>query len=75
MACAAATVYRNYLVRTGGQIGQTSDIQLNTLADMDKLIGIPGIQMQNGYAMMPQKTLLAISRHIESLDECQRHDF
>ncbi len=50
MACAAATVYRNYLVRTGGQIGQTSDIQLNTLADMDKLIGIPGIQMQNGYA-------------------------
>lgn len=25
--------------------------------------------MQNGYAMMPQKTLLAISRHIESLDE------
>lgn len=69
MACAAATVYRNYLVRTGGQIGQTSDIQLNTLADMDKLIGIPGIRMQNGYAMMSQKTLLAISRHIESLDE------
>lgn len=39
MACAAATVYRNYLVRTGGQIGQTSDIQLNTLAEslLDKL--------------------------------------
>jgi len=68
MACAAATVFRNYLVQTGNQVGQTESNQLNTLADLDNAIGIPGIRMQNGYAILQPKTVLAIGQHIQSLD-------
>lgn len=50
MACAAATVFRNYLVPMGSQTGQSTTSQLNTLADMEKAIGIDGIRMKNGYA-------------------------
>lgn len=69
MACAAATVFRNYLVSVGTQTGQTQTSQLNTLADMDRAIGIEGIRMQNGYALLSPDTVLDIGRHIESLDE------
>ncbi len=68
MACAAATVFRNYLVQTGNQVGQTESNQLNTLADLDRSIGIPGIQMRNGYAILQPETVLAIGQHIQALD-------
>jgi hypothetical protein len=32
-------------------------------------IGIPGIRMQNGYAMLDAETVRAIGQHIQSLDE------
>lgn len=72
MACAAATVFRNYLVPVGSQTGQTQTCQLNALKDLDKAIGVAGIQMQNGYAILSPETVLAIGRHIESLDELSR---
>lgn len=72
MACAAATVFRNYLVPVGSQAGQTRTCQLNTLADMDRAIGIEGIRMQNGYALLQPDTVLAIGKHIASLDEPSR---
>lgn len=72
MACAAATVFRNYLVPVGSQTGQTQTCQLNTLADMDRAIGIDGIRMQNGYALLQPDTVLAIGKHIQSLDEPSR---
>ncbi|OKU37301.1 hypothetical protein [Escherichia coli] len=72
MACAAATVFRNYLVPVGSQRGQTQTCQLNALADMDRAIGIGGIRMQNGYALLQPDTVLAISKHIEAMDELSR---
>lgn len=72
MACAAATVFRNYLVPMGSQTGQSTTSQLNTLADMEKAIGIDGIRMKNGYALMSANTVQAISRYIASLDEQMR---
>jgi hypothetical protein len=69
MACAPATAFRNYLVSVDGQIGQTQTRQINTLRDLDRAIGIPGIRMQNGYAMLDAETVRAIGQHIQSLDE------
>ena len=69
MACAPATVYRNYLVGIEDGTGQTAARQVNTLADLDRAIGIPGIRMKNGYAMLDAATVQAIGRHITALDE------
>lgn len=73
MACAAATVVRNYLVRVGGQTGQTRTAQLNTLSDLTAALGIDGrCMMQNGYALLSRDTVQAISRQITALDEPAR---
>lgn len=72
MACAPATVYRNYLVSVDGGTGQTAARQVNTLADLDRAIGIPGIRMKNGYAMLDAATVQAIGRRITGLDESGR---
>ncbi len=39
---------------------------------MEKAIGIDGIRMKNGYALMSANTVQAISRYIASLDEQMR---
>jgi hypothetical protein len=72
MACAPATVARNYLVPVDGQRGQTCENQINTLHNLDRALGIPGIQMQNGYALLNARTVREIGRHIDSLDEAAR---
>jgi hypothetical protein len=72
MACAPATVFRNYLVSVDGQRGQTRDKQIDALHDLNRALGIPGIRMQNGYALLDPQTVRAISQHIQSLDEAGR---
>ncbi|SAL05541.1 hypothetical protein AWB78_07556 [Caballeronia calidae] len=72
MACAPATVFRNYLASVDGQQGQTRDHQINTLHDLDRALGISGIQMQNGYALLDPRTVRAIGQHIRGLDESER---
>ena len=67
MAAAAATLYRNYLVPVGDSFGQIRDRQVNALADLDRAIGIPGIEMQNGYAMLKADTASAIGEYLTSL--------
>lgn len=74
MACAAATVFRNYLVQIGNQVGQTQSNQLNTLADLDRAINIPGIRMQNGYALLQPETVKAIGQYIQTLDMTSMDD-
>lgn len=65
--------FRNVLFLTDGpQTGQTQTCQLNALADMDSVIGIGGIRMQNGYALLQPDTVLAIGKHIETMDEHSR---
>lgn len=39
MAAGAGTIYRNYLVPTGDQVGQTKDCQLDGLADLGHALG------------------------------------
>ncbi|WP_434661510.1 hypothetical protein P5W99_00865 [Paraburkholderia sp. A3BS-1L] len=73
-ACAPATVFRNYLVPVDGHRGQTATRQINTLRDLDRAIGIPGIRMQNGYALLDAETVRAIGQHIQGLDEAGRDE-
>ena len=57
MACAAGTIWRNYLVPLGDQVGQTAPRQIDTLADLGAALGNTGEKlwrMRNGYAL-PQK--------------------
>lgn len=72
MACAPATLFRNYLVPINGQKGQNSHHQINTLSELSMAIGIPGICMQNGYAMVPAPVVQTIGQHMQRLDESSR---
>lgn len=78
MAAGAATIYRNYLVPVGGQIGQTASRQLDGLADLGGYLQIatgheqPALwSMENGYALCTTKGLSEIARHLGSLDRSQ----
>jgi hypothetical protein len=51
MACAAGTIWRNYLVPLGDQIGQSAGRQIDTLADLQEALGPDLWRMQNGYAL------------------------
>ncbi|WP_244472785.1 hypothetical protein [Methylobacterium sp. Leaf89] len=75
MAGGAATIYRNYLVPVAGETGQTSQRQLDGLADLgDTLAQHLGIDraalwtMRNGYALPTQAGLAAIAEHLSTAD-------
>ncbi len=71
MAAGAATIYRNYFVPVGGQIGQTASRQLDGLADigaeLSRALGRPVSdlwRMQNGYALASKSGLEMISAYL-----------
>jgi hypothetical protein len=73
IAAGAATVYRNYFVPVGQQVGQTRDRQLDCLADIRRALGealdtsLEGLwHMQNGYALCSEDGLAAIDRYLGS---------
>lgn len=75
-AAGAATIYRNYLVPVGDQIGQTAQCQLDALAGvgeaLSKLIGLPVDrlwEMSNGYALCTGEGLTAISALLDEASE------
>ncbi|WP_374483765.1 hypothetical protein [Zoogloea sp.] len=79
MAAGAATIYRNYFVPVGEQIGQRRHRQLDGLADLGVELAVrTGLSreklwtMQNGYALCSREGLAAISRHLASLDDGRR---
>jgi hypothetical protein len=79
IAAGAATVYRNYFVPVGGQIGQTRERQLDALADLcaalSREIGMPVSRMcsmRNGYALCTADGLAAIEGHLLDADEGRR---
>jgi hypothetical protein len=79
IAAGAATVYRNYFVPVGDQVGQSRDRQLDGLADLGAALsgalGVPlsGLwSMRNGYALCSPDGLAAIERHLEGSDEPAR---
>ena len=79
IAAGAATIYRNYLVPVGGQLGQSRDTQLDALADLgDALATLTGKQlpelwtMRNGYALATESGLDAINAVLAEIDEAGR---
>ncbi|BAL23472.1 hypothetical protein [Azoarcus sp. KH32C] len=74
IAAGAATIYRNYFVPVGGQNGQTSERQLDGLADLGAALSEqPGRpvgklwSMQNGYVLCSYAGLDAVTQHLASL--------
>lgn len=78
IACAAGTVYRNWLVTVDGRSGQTSDQQIDCLADLGDAFEDSPWTMQNGYALATRNGLQEIANTIESTwgadrDELMEH--
>lgn len=76
IAAGAATIYRNYFVPVGNSSGQTSERQLNGLADMGNTLSQAVEQpvdtlwrMQNGYALCTPNGLDTISKYLGSLTQ------
>lgn len=74
IAAGGATLYRNYFVPVGDQIGQTRAHQLNGLADLGSALSEQLGQsvealwtMQNGYALCSKAGLDAITQHLAAL--------
>lgn len=79
IAAGAGTIWRNYLVPVGDQIGQTALCQLDGLADLGKALahdmGVPQDslwRMQNGYALPGHASLARIEAHLATLPEVGR---
>lgn len=71
IAAGAATLFRNYLVPLDGQLGQSRERQLNTLADMAAALGPDLIEMRNGYALCSQAQLQRINQRLAALNEAE----
>jgi hypothetical protein len=70
IAAGAATIYRNYFAPVGGSNGQTTERQLDGLADLGEALSESLNQpvealwkMQNGYALCTRAGLDAIAKH------------
>lgn len=72
IAAGAGTIYRNYFVPMGHQVGQSADRQIDTLADMGTLLGNDSQKlwrMTNGYALPSAEGLKAIDQQLARADE------
>ncbi|MET4701823.1 hypothetical protein ABIE65_004871 [Constrictibacter sp. MBR-5] len=78
IAAGAATLYRNYFVPNGGSDGQTSERQLDGLADVGAAIAqlssrpMPELwTMRNGYALCSAEGLSAISACLQAAGDAE----
>jgi hypothetical protein len=67
IACGAGTIYRNYFVPIGKQIGQTTNNQIDCLADLQDYFGGGYWQMRNGYAFATAEQLTRLNQKINQL--------
>ncbi len=75
VAAGAGTVYRNYLVPLADQLGQSSTVQIDCLADMGRLLDNESGRlwtMTNGYALATQEGLLEIGERLAGASEDER---
>lgn len=77
-ACAivagAGTIYRNYFVKVNGELGQTSENQIDCLADIGAKLGNSDNhlwKMRNGYAFASKEGLIEITNKIKSSTESE----
>ncbi len=73
VACGAATIYRNYLVPVGEQVGQSASNQLNGLADLCSTLGVD-VPVKNGYALPSDGMLGRVNEMLIGLDEPSRDE-
>jgi hypothetical protein len=78
IAAGAATIYRNYFVPVGGSFGQTTERQIDALADIGVVLSdaldrpVNDLwKMQNGYALCTQSGLQAIAGYLRTLEPDQ----
>jgi len=77
IACGAGTIFRNYFVEIGKQTGQTVKTQIDCLAGLTKELQNDRFNlwtMKNGYALMDEEGLLAISQKLISISDEQREN-
>jgi len=77
IAAGAGTLYRQYFVpMPGGQLGQSSAQQINTLADLGAALGhsaqTPLWRYRNGYVLCSAQGLAHIHQQLQRLDETGR---
>ena len=75
IAAGAATVYRNYFAPVNGEIGQTSDNQIDCLSGVGDLLGNSNKSlwsMNNGYALCSSEGLSKINQKLELLTEPEK---
>lgn len=72
IACGAGTIWRNYFVPLGDQIGQTRTRQIDCLAELGDALGNHDAalwHMQNGYALPVDGALAQIDARLAALDD------
>lgn len=77
IACGAGTIYRNYFVKVGNKVGQTSKNQIDCLDLIGEALGNVEEKlwsMENGYALANREGLLTINKKLESINTEQREE-
>jgi len=72
IACGAGTVYRNYFVPIGQQLGQSSGLQLNMLEELLAALNCEDYQYQNGYLFMEKASLLKSNEQLAQLSTAEK---
>jgi len=75
IAAGAGTIFRNYFAPVRGRAGQTSDNQIDCLADLGDALGNSGERlwtMRNGYALATRIGLSEISRALAAMASEER---
>jgi hypothetical protein len=70
LACAPATVFRNYFVDVDAQRGQSRDRQINNLRDVQRALGEAGslVEVRNGYTFSTPAALEALAEVLAVAD-------
>jgi hypothetical protein len=74
VAAGAGTIYRNYFANVNGQIGQSTENQIDCLADIGTAIGNSDNnlwEMKNGYVLASSKGLREISQTLKAANESE----
>ena len=77
IAAGAGTIYRNYFANVNGKIGQTSNNQIDCLAEIGNLLGNSEQrlwEMVNGYALPSAEGLKSITERLNDLHESERDE-
>ena len=71
IAAGAGTVYRNYFVELGTQIGQTMEFQVDTMLDLQDAFGGERWEMRNGYLLATSDGLRHVTKVVNSVNRSE----